>query len=192
MVSRFFRLNRSGFTLIELIVVMAVTGILITAGLTSYQGTQRSSRDARRRADLEGIRQALEVYKSSSGVYPGGAPPLCDSSLGGLECGCRATTACAPVGIDWSAEPQIAGMHSDLSDTLEPTYIRNLPVDPVNDATHFYYYFPVCGTISYNLCGNAVKCMPGECCAYEMGTFLERTNTWYAVCNPTLTPFTPG
>lgn len=59
-----------GFTLIELLVVIAIIGILITVGAVSYQRAVRLSRDAKRKTDLEQIRQALETYRSEMGVYP--------------------------------------------------------------------------------------------------------------------------
>jgi general secretion pathway protein G len=61
---------RKGFTLIELLVVIAITGILIAVGLASYQKSIKLSRDARRKADLEQVRQALETYRSETGAYP--------------------------------------------------------------------------------------------------------------------------
>lgn len=62
--------NRNGFTLIELLVVIAITGILIAVGMSSYQKAVKLSRDSRRKADLEQIRQALETYRSENGRYP--------------------------------------------------------------------------------------------------------------------------
>ena len=62
-----------GFTLIELLVVIAIIGILITVGAVSYQRAVRLSRDAKRKTDLEQIRQALEPYRSEEGIYPDNA-----------------------------------------------------------------------------------------------------------------------
>lgn len=59
-----------GFTLIELLVVIAIIGILVAIGTVSYQRSVRVSRDSRRKADLEQIRQALETYRSEIGNYP--------------------------------------------------------------------------------------------------------------------------
>lgn len=62
--------QKKGFTLIELIVVIAILGILLTAGFASYTNTRRTSRDARRKVDLEQIRSALELYRSDNFDYP--------------------------------------------------------------------------------------------------------------------------
>lgn len=64
--------TKKGFTLIEILVVIAILGLLITVGVTSYTNTLRQSRDAKRKTDLEQIRLALELYKSDNGSYPVG------------------------------------------------------------------------------------------------------------------------
>lgn len=63
---------KKAFTLIELLVVIAIIGILITVGSVSYTRAVKLSRDARRKTDLEQIRQALETFRSESatGIYP--------------------------------------------------------------------------------------------------------------------------
>ena len=59
-----------GFTLIELLVVISIIAILVAVGATGYQRASKLSRDARRKTDLEQIRQALETYRSEIGSYP--------------------------------------------------------------------------------------------------------------------------
>ena len=59
-----------GFTLVEIIIVVSIIGLLSTIGLASYSTLTKGARDARRKADLEQIRSALELYKSNNGVYP--------------------------------------------------------------------------------------------------------------------------
>lgn len=63
-------MTKKGFTLIELLVVIAIIGILIAVGAVSYLTAQKQSRDSRRKADLEQVRQALETYRSEIGHYP--------------------------------------------------------------------------------------------------------------------------
>lgn len=59
-----------GFSLIELLVVIAIIGILVGVGTASYQRAVKLSRDAKRKTDLEQIRQALETYRAENGTYP--------------------------------------------------------------------------------------------------------------------------
>lgn len=68
-----------GFTLVELIVVIVILGILTLASGTAYIATLRTSRDGRRKIDMENIKQALEAYHSDNSTYPytaDGAVPL--------------------------------------------------------------------------------------------------------------------
>ena len=59
-----------GFTLIELMIVVAIIAILATIGLTVYSGVQRGARDSKRQADLQEIQKALEQYYASHRFYP--------------------------------------------------------------------------------------------------------------------------
>lgn len=60
----------TGFTLIELLVAMTVMAVLIAVGLLSYQGSKKAARDGKRKADIEQIRSALEIYRSDCKTYP--------------------------------------------------------------------------------------------------------------------------
>jgi len=65
------RQKRSGYTLLELLVVMAIIAILATVGLVSFNATQKKSRDTRRKGDLRSISNALEQYYAVCGsIYP--------------------------------------------------------------------------------------------------------------------------
>jgi general secretion pathway protein G len=99
-------MRKSGFTLIELIIVISIIAVLAGAVLSIINPItlQQRSRDARRKADLEAIRQALELYRAENKQYPAGS--------------WRYSTS----GTSWISE-------------LVPEYISQLPVDPVNNAT---------------------------------------------------------
>lgn len=64
------RVKIRGFTLIEVLVVISLVGILMAISLTAFYSTRKSARDAKRKADLEQIRSALEMYRSDVGAYP--------------------------------------------------------------------------------------------------------------------------
>lgn len=62
--------NKKGFTLIEVLIVIAIIGILssiVLVGLGTFRGR---GRDARRISDLRQVQNALELYFSKNGVYP--------------------------------------------------------------------------------------------------------------------------
>lgn len=64
--------NQLGFSLIELLVAATIIIILSSLGLVSYQKANVNARNAKRRSDLETVRQALILYKSEYGSYPTG------------------------------------------------------------------------------------------------------------------------
>lgn len=61
---------KKGFTLIELLVTISIIAILTGFSLVAFNGTKATSRDAKRKADLESIRSALELYRADYGGYP--------------------------------------------------------------------------------------------------------------------------
>ena len=67
--SQFKKRYQLGFTLIELMVVVAIIGILMAAGIVAFSGAQRNARDARRKADVDAIAKALEQRYADTGNY---------------------------------------------------------------------------------------------------------------------------
>jgi len=59
--------KQSGFTLIELMVVMAIIAILATAGIAAYGGYIKKARDTTRIADLRAIESVIMGYLTLSG-----------------------------------------------------------------------------------------------------------------------------
>ena len=57
--------------MIELLVVISIIGVLASVVLTSVNSARIKARDARRIADLNQIKTALEFYYDDNGYYPG-------------------------------------------------------------------------------------------------------------------------
>lgn len=62
--------RHKGFTFVELLVVLTIIGVIFAAGIVSYTAITTRSRDTRRKADMEAIRQSLEMCRSLTGAYP--------------------------------------------------------------------------------------------------------------------------
>lgn len=62
--------NQEGFTLIEVLVVVAVIGLLSSAILVGLGDVRKDARDTRRVSDIRQIQNSLEIYYSQHQFYP--------------------------------------------------------------------------------------------------------------------------
>ncbi|KXK07238.1 MAG: hypothetical protein UZ21_OP11001001158 [Microgenomates bacterium OLB22] len=102
-----------GFTLIEILVTTTIISLLAVGAFVSYQGLGASSRNSKRKADLEQIRSAIEFFRNNNayGSYPdSGDLSVSCSSTGGITDGTN-------------------------------TYLTKIPRDP-SCSTYTYYYAP--------------------------------------------------
>lgn len=108
--------NRAGFTLVELLVVMAVMEVMVGGlFLILNPGAQMGkARDAKRKAELVDLQKALEVYYQDYGRYP--------ASIAGTY---RIT------GVNWGG--------------AWGTYMERVPVDPTSPTRKYVYYTPNTG-----------------------------------------------
>lgn len=72
MFSMYHTIRKQGFTLIEMLIVVAIIGVLASIVLVGLGPVQRRGRDARRIADLRETQNALELYFGKCTYYPGG------------------------------------------------------------------------------------------------------------------------
>jgi len=63
-------MNKRGFTFIELLVSITIILVLTSIGIVSYQSANKGARDNKRKAVLQQIRAALEMYRTDNDVYP--------------------------------------------------------------------------------------------------------------------------
>lgn len=142
--------NRLGFTMVELLVVIAVVGILATViSRVAIGNNLAKSRDTKRLADLESIRAALELYYSDNKQYPLRE----DEGVGG----------------GWEVSSD-----SDWLTALSP-YMATRPVDPRNgiwlggalDYHRFQYIYANCGPVGVTATGQPT---------YKMMARLETTS----------------
>ena len=64
------RVGQSGFTLLELLVVMTIIGILAAIGVPALRDSPKRAREATLRADLFTFRSVIDQYKGDKGNYP--------------------------------------------------------------------------------------------------------------------------
>lgn len=71
------RINKNfGFTLLELLVAMAIIAILSTAIWGNFFTSLTKSRDSKRKQDLDLISKALDLYYTDMKSYPASFPSL--------------------------------------------------------------------------------------------------------------------
>lgn len=62
--------KQSGFTIVELLIVIVVIGILAALVVTTFSGIQRKARNTERETDIKAIHGQLEAYFASNNSYP--------------------------------------------------------------------------------------------------------------------------
>lgn len=109
--------SRLGFTLVELMVVVAVIGILSAIVYANFGATRAIARDNIRKTDLKDLQVAIELYKAQNGHYP---------LRGCIDSG-------DSVGLWSGANPEAVASVEQCANYIEglvPDYISALPVDP--------------------------------------------------------------
>ncbi len=72
--------QESGFTIVELLIVVVVIAILAAITIVSYNGIQNRANDTAIRSDLANAAKKVEAYKIETGTYP--VPVAPDDSTG--------------------------------------------------------------------------------------------------------------
>ena len=142
------------FTLIELLIVVAIIGILAAVVIVNLDKAQAKSRDARRIADLHTMKSAALIYHDATGLYPLNPCnnaycyiPSTDADVGSESC---KTTACTGETQDTCTNSGNCNTNI-FSELLDGNYIDKLPADPLNnkqsDETRrkYYYYHDIGG-----------------------------------------------
>jgi general secretion pathway protein G len=62
--------TRQGFTLLEIMLVVTIIGLLLTAAIFGFRGNVEYSRKVRVQGDIQGITTQLKLYQSMNGFYP--------------------------------------------------------------------------------------------------------------------------
>lgn len=67
--------RRNGYTILELMIVVAIAGILITLAVPSFQNSATKAREAALKQNLFTLRNVIDQYYADRGTYP---PSLSD------------------------------------------------------------------------------------------------------------------
>ena len=124
-------------------VVIAIIGVLIGLSLFGLTGARESSRNAKRKADLELLRGAIETYRSDCGQYP--------------------TVLASPL-VGTTAPPSACSSSN--------VYVSEIPVDPISSYSYRYYsdgiIYEICANLEASdapavVCGGVSTCGAKPC-----------------------------
>lgn len=101
-----------GFTIVELLIVIAIIGILAALVVVAYSGITKAAYKSKRLADMNSVQKALELYHQDYGYYP-------------------------PNGADnWGG----AFNSTQVTNALKPYMPSGVPSEPSGDASKAYQY----------------------------------------------------
>ncbi len=135
-------INISGFTLVELIVVISIIGILASIVYANFGSARGAARDYVRAAAVKELQLAIELYRAQFGVYP--------------SSGCTASGT-----ANWAGPGPGTGSFvscTNYINGLVPDFIASLPTDPLSENTSNVGYYYRSNGSSYKLMSfNAVE-----------------------------------
>ena len=77
--------KQSGFTIVELLVVIVIIGILAALALNTFGSAPARARDTTRKTDINSVATQLEAYYVDNSNYPAGPGDLTVANLEGVS-----------------------------------------------------------------------------------------------------------
>ena len=120
-----------GFTIIELMVVIAIIALLSTIGIVQFSTAQQKSRDVRRLSDAQEIKKALNLYQIDNTSFPIHPSSIIITGDDAFSLALEASGAITDVPIDplvgfiYTYQSNSAGTDYDISFCLETNTIAN-------------------------------------------------------------------
>ncbi len=144
------RAGQKGFTIIELLIVIAIIVILAGLVLTNIQGAQAKARDATRLGDINSMFTALEAFHGDNNYYP---QTFDNNSLTGVEDGAL---------TDPRGSNSIEILAAVADEAAATTAVQAAANDDTATSSAYVYAAYPTG------CSN-------DCTGYVIGTFTEQT-----------------
>ncbi len=126
------KVKNFGFTLVELLVVMAIIAVLTLVAVANFRNVQIKARDGQRKSDLGQVQRALEIYLFDYGSYP-------LSSNGSIRVGA--------VTLSWKTPVTAGSVFIDSKGTL---YMKEVVGDPKANPSYPNYCYSSDG-VSYKI-----------------------------------------
>lgn len=78
--------KQSGFTIVELLIVIVVIGILVAITIVAYSGIQSRTRNTQTISATNAYVKALKMYALDNSAYPGPSSYFCLGDFGSSNC----------------------------------------------------------------------------------------------------------
>jgi len=125
--------RRSGFTLVELLVVIVVLAVLAAIVLPKFMNSSARSKESSLRSDLKLLRSAVNAFNADTGKYPNSLADLAESDKTKVKI--ADGTVVSPT--DWHGP-----------------YVETVPTDPISGSA--FTYDPAAGKVTSSATGNAL------------------------------------
>lgn len=142
---------QSGFTIIELLIVIAVIAVLALLTINNYVGVQAKGRDATRLSDINNIKDKLEEYYNDNNGYP------------------NTFTATTFPGIDGESLKDPKGQSITINGVVADETAALAVTSPTLTSTSQYLYVP----FGASSCTN-------NCSGYVLKSYIEKPSTTIA------------
>ena len=145
-----FKKAQRGFTIIELLIVIAIIAILALLVLNNFQGAQAKARDQGRTTDINNIHGKLEEFYNENNYYPS-----------------TFTAATVPGIDDGSLTDPIGGnsitINAAVADATSADAVAAATSDTTTTSSYIYVPYPTGCT--------------NNCTGYRLKTFIEKPST---------------
>lgn len=138
--------NRTAFTLIELLIVVAIIGILAAIAVPNFLNAQIRAKVSRTQSDMRMLETQNIIRQTDSGLW------LVDSNDGGFGDKCKFQLPGSPWGKE-STKGSLTGLgfwngqiYAELTSPM--AYIGGIPMDPFNPGVFYGYETRDCPNIS--------------------------------------------
>jgi type IV pilus assembly protein PilA len=168
--------RKGGFTLIELMIVVAIIGILAAIAIPNFLRFQLRARSSEGKTNLAAIRTAEEGYFSEFNVYVAGTPTPGAAPVGGQKVpwpvpanGCPGIACFDTVG--WSPEGDVFFTYEAAIGVGEFMAVATADIDNDGTVQNWTYVKPLPGAAAYGGAGTAID---GGACATS-GSYNSQT-----------------
>ena len=131
---------QNSFTLIELVVVIAIIGVLTAFAVPNFMAARERARDIQRKNDLKQLQNAVEMYKLDFGEYP---PEEQTLPLYGLYGGMKTTNIC------WNSDGANGLIFSSTVPADKIIYMKKIPKDPTRTTNNGAYFYKRSGPVQF-------------------------------------------